>query len=299
MDIISVGSDGNIRHIRRPNRGAPVTAVLTLPPNSTFRSQPTVVGYGSGYLEVVTASQSGSLYHWRFQNGVWTKPVQVSGYVISQPILANLGDGKLVLLALGSDRRVYYWGFTNGAWSAFRRFSDTVVVNENFFSELAASSWGDGSLDLAMVENGTGALYHGRISAGYLHPNVIIREPFARVGGVLTDTPILTAFSSTRLNVLAVGTDHSVYSAWTSSVVVNRLNTMGIAWSGYHGIGGTNLKMGGVAKLGANELIAAGTDANGKVMLSHFTRGGWMQFQPVIGQSGNSLKRPTINNFGD
>src|SRR6185503_15273474 len=93
------------------------------PSGATFNTQPAMVGYASGQLEVVARAQSGVLFHWRFQNGAWSGATALSGTVLSQPILVHLGAGQLLTLAVGSNQQLYTWYFSNGAWSGARLFS--------------------------------------------------------------------------------------------------------------------------------------------------------------------------------
>ena len=94
--------------------------------------------------------------------------------------------------------------------------------------------------------------------------------------------------------MLAIGTDRVVYSTTSSPAGLYGLNQApSLAWNGYRDIGGRNLLMGGVVKLGSNELTAAGIDPAGRLMLSRFDGSNWLQFQPVIGQtSGSPMYRP-------
>jgi hypothetical protein len=300
-DIFEVGSDGRLRHTRRSSRGSSFTYAFSAVGGQLFRAQPAVVGYGSGQLEMVAVAQNNSLYFWRYQNGTWSSGVQIPGFVISQPVLAYVGAGQMVLLAIGGDRKMYMWSFTNGAWSAYAQVPTSFTINNLYFGRLAASSWGDGSLDVGLVDSQTGALNHGRIGPGYFTTGIALgltpSKAFTSLGGILVDTPILTAFSPTRINILAVGTDSNVYSTWSSpnySQAFLLSQAPPIVWSGYSYIGGNRVLLGGVAKLGANELTAAGIDSSGRLSLARFNGAKWMQFEPVIGQVTGSLLAPPM-----
>jgi hypothetical protein len=158
---------------------------------------------------------------------------------------------------------------------------------------MAASSWGEGSIDLALVEAQTGVLYHGRLGAQTITgaaSNIIGMTPgfsFTSLEGNLIDTPVLTAVSATRINILHVGTDRAVYSNWSSagtSPFVPIGQAPPIRWSGHGYVGVQNVLLGGVAKTGSSELTAVGTDTNGHVLLSRYSGAKWMQYQPVVGQ---------------
>jgi hypothetical protein len=297
-DIAHVGNDGLIRHVRKSFMGGSFPTTFSAVNGQLFRSQPALVGYGNGQLEMVAVAQNNTMYHWRFQNAVWSAPVAIPGTVISQPILVHVGSGQLVLVAVGGDRKLYLWSFTNGAWSGWRQVPTNFSINPMMFGPLAAASWGDGSFDLALVDAANGGLFHGRIGPGYFASGIGLTpsREFASLGGILIDTPILTAISPTRINILAIGTDRVVYSNWSSWEFSLYLSSSAppMRWSGYDAIGGTSLLMAGVAKLGSNELVTAGIDPGGRMFVSRFNGGAWSQFQPVIGQQQSTLLAPPL-----
>jgi hypothetical protein len=301
LDILTVSPEGALRHMRRFGKTATRASILPQPNSVVFQKQPTVVAYGNGFLEVVAVSTTGSLWHWRYLNGAWMAPVQVSGNVVSRPALVNFGGGQFMLLALGTDRRMYFWGFDSAVWSGFWSAPSNLVINENYFNSQSMAGWGDGTVDLAMVENGSGALYHGRFTAAMLY-STPLGEAFKYVGGVLTDTPLLTAVSPYRVIVLAIGTDRRVYSASTTKVAATQLNPLGIQWSGYFGMGGAGNRLSSIAKVGANEMSVAGIDGSGKLSISRYNGAVWSQFQSTVGPDMNLLSisaafRPQLSGF--
>ena len=300
-DVITVSSEGALRHVRWFGKTSWRTSILTQPNSVVFQKQPTVVAYGNGFLEVIAVSTTGTLWHWRYLNGSWTAPVQVPGNVVSRPALVNFGGGQLMLLALGTDRRPYFWEFNSGVWSGFWRAPTNLVVNENYFSPQSIAGWGDGTVDVAMVEYGSEALYHGRFSAS-MFTATPIGEALKYVGGVLTDVPVLSAVSPYRVIVLAIGTDRRVYSASTLKVAASQLNPLGIQWSGYFAMGGAGNRLSSIAKVGANEMTVAGIDASGKLSVSRYNGAVWSQFQSIVGPNSNSfaisaLYRPQMVGF--
>jgi hypothetical protein len=299
-DTVLVGSDGRLRHIRRGDRTSGSTFVFPAPANQLIRAQPALVGYGNGQLEMVAVGQNGALFHWRYQNGSWTSATQLSGTVLSQPILMHLGAGQLATLAVGTDQRLYLWYFSNGVWASPRQMTTSFLINPVLFGPMAASSWGEGSIDLALVEAQTGVLYPGRLGAGSItnasfSVGMTPGSAFTSLGGNVIDTPVLTALSPTRINVLDVGTDHAVYSRWSTadtSVPFVAGQSPPIVWGGYHYLGGQNLLLGGVVKTGSDDLTAVGIDADGRLLLSRYCGSKWMQYQPVIGQSTQTQLSP-------
>ena len=222
-------------------------------------------------------------------------------------LLVNLGGGQLYRRHR-SNQHPYFWYFSNGVWATARQINSTFLINPVLFSQTAVSSWGEGCIDLVVVEAGTGTPYHERLGAALITaapPWVAGMTPgfnFASLGGNWIDTPIVTALSATRISILAVGTDHRVYGSWSwpdTSHPVLAGQAPAIQWDGYGDLGGVNLLMGGVAKTGANELTAVGIDTSGHVYLGRYYGGKWNQYQPIAGQNTQTqlsppLYRPTV-----
>jgi hypothetical protein len=308
-DTVLAGPDGRLRVVRILYGGSNTT-VLSAPAGVTFAAPPAAVTYGNGQLEVVGVAQSGALYHWRRQNGNWTNATQLNGQVLSQPILMHLGAGQLVTLAVGLDQRLYLWYFSNGSWASSRPITTGFLLNQILFGPMAASSWGEGSIDLALVEAQTGALFQGRLGAGTITNTTTMGMTqgrlFTRLGGVLIDTPLITAISETRANILSVGTDHAIYSSWSSpdpdKTIFPSTQAPPVVWVGFDYLGGEYVLLGGVARTGANELTAVGTDQSGRLLLSRYRGVRWMQYQPITGQNPLTQLspprfRPTVTTF--
>jgi hypothetical protein len=300
LDSLLIGADGRLRHVRGGERGSSSTMLLPNPSGATFNTQPAMVGYGSGQLEVVARAQSGALYHWRFQNGTWSSATALSGATLSQPILVHLGVGQLLALAVGSNQQLYTWYFWNGVWSSARLFTTSFAINPMRFGPMSASSWGDGSVDLALVSAANGAMYHGRLGAAAVIGTAFSfsltpGKSFSSLGGVITDTPLLTAFGPTRISILSMGTDNAVYSA-ESSRDTSHTNPPNqapdIVWVNYDYLGGENLLLGGVIKTGPFEASAVAIDPAGRVMVSRYSASRWIQYQPVAGQNLMTLLSP-------
>lgn len=164
VDLLSVGTDGKVKHVRRHNRYSSVAATLPGQTGLSFSKQPSLVGYGEGQLDAVAVATTGVMYHWRRLNGVWQNPVAISGTVSSAPILVNTGGGQLELFALGGDGKVYRWRFLGAIWSSWVQLPSVFGFNPNYFAHGSAASAGDGTVDLAVVRNQAGSLlYHRRV----------------------------------------------------------------------------------------------------------------------------------------
>lgn len=206
VDVIAVGSDQKIRHLRQFNRAALSSVTLPGQTNLNFQRRPAVVGYGEGQLDVIGVTTTGTIYYWRNLNGVWQNPRQISGTVSSPPILVSTGSGQLELLALGGDNKLYRWRFINGAWGSWQQIPSTFTMNPNYFGQGSATTWGDGTVDLAVIRIVSGTLvYHRHIEPRddtVSLPNQPA-QAFQSIGSGAGDQPFIAAAAS-NLKIVVV-----------------------------------------------------------------------------------------------
>lgn len=311
VDVLYLGADGVPKHLRYRNTWAPSNLALDLPPGRRFNSPLAAVGFGGGQVEVVAVAQDGSLHHWRHRNGRWEPPRQLPGIVISAPILVNTGAGQLELFAIGTDQRLYRWSFRNGQWENPSQISSPFGLNAVLFGQQAASSWGDGTVDLVVVEAGTNRMFHRRVVARAqppVRPLPPLPPPgsppagFQEIGGTAGDVPVLTAFGPTRLNILVTGSDGRAYATWgevpaearRGPVIVRRFGSPAIQWRRLAPLSGSRMLLGGAARLGDQDLAAVAVDPEGRIFFSRLTGGRWSGFLPVQRQTSNVQRRPLV-----
>lgn len=282
VDVIAVGSDQKIRHSRQFNRAALISTTLPGQTNLNFQRRPAVVGYGEGQLDVIGVSTVGTIYHWRNLNGVWQNPRQISGTVSSPPILVATGSGQFELLALGGDNKLYRWRFTGGAWSNWQQLPSTFTMNPNYFGQGSATTWGDGTVDLAVVSIQSGAyIYYRRIEPRddtVSLPNQPA-QTFQNIGSGAGDQPYIAAVASIGKSIvvkdaLSSGIRHFSFGAggWQTQVLTNPL---GVQTSGL------------LVDSGGYKLLA--TDLNGRTYLCDY----WFHLLPVPEQvAATQLRLP-------
>ncbi len=279
-DIIAVGSDQKIRHIRQFNRAAFAPALLPGQANLNFQRRPSVAGYGEGQIDVIGVSTAGTIYHWRYLNGNWQTPRLISGTVSSPPILVATGGGQLEFFALGGDNKLYRWRFTGGAWGNWQQIPSTFTMNPNYFGHGSATSWGDGTVDLAVVRIVSGTpVYHRRFEPRddtIALPNQPA-QTFQNIGSGAGDQPFIAAAASNLRIVMvkdAVSSEIREFAfgagSWRTQIFNNPL---GVRPSGF------------LIDSGGYKLLA--TDLNGKTYLSR----SWFELLPVPEQNQATLLR--------
>ena len=254
----------------------------------------------------------------------------VKGVILSAPILVATGAGQLELLAIGgepvtegsslvNDPHLYRWRFVNGAWADAQKIESNFTPSATYFGQQAASSWGDGTVDVIVVEDSTGKMFHTRLlSAPVLADNVIIlpgttpgppTPVFREIGGSTMDTPVLTALTADHLGLFALGTDQYAYENWAAlpppstggrfdririwSPVDYALGLY-LQWSGFRPLTATPVVLGGVARLGARELAMLAADPNGRVYQNRLVGSRWLGFAPLAGQPPQPRRTPSF-----
>jgi hypothetical protein len=303
VDMIVISRDtGRPLHLRRINRRVMAVNDLSLPPSVRISSPLVAVSHGAGWIDLVGTANNNSVYHWRFRNGSWSSPTQLSGVFLSSPALAYVGAEQLELFAVGADRRLYRQRFVGGRWNGWAMVSGNFPINPILFGQSAVASWGDGTVDMIVVNAQNLALMHRRIGPGVeaCRPGVRICPPFPRsfnaIGGTSIETPVLTAIGPSRLNVLAMGADHAFYNKWGSppSPPGMFVGDPPINWGDLRLLGGGGLLIGNSAHTGRENIAAIGTDRSGHLFVARYRQDHWTGFQPVMGQSPRILLSPPL-----
>lgn len=300
-DTIIIRSDGRPEHERRFSDGSAYPMVLQRPGGVTLLST-SAASYGNGFIELAARGSDNRIYHWRYRGGAWTAPVAIATNVISAPILIHKGAGQTELLGIDLDYHLYRWRFVNNAWQPRLSIAHSFRINPALFGSASASSWGDGTVDLAVVGLDTRSLYYRRIGPG----DEICTAPFGcptqrsftTLGGSVMEDPIMTAFSPTRLNVLVMQG-----LSWYS-ISANKYTPMfmpippppdpPVVWTSFQGIGGSEMLVGAAANTGRNNFAALGVK-EGRFFINRNIGGTWTGFQSIIGQQpGQVLRLPII-----
>ena len=294
FDTIALDTKGRPSHVRSFSNGGGTITTLLVPSGVTLTAL-SAVSYGNGLVELVASATNNRIYLWRYRNGAWSSPVSIATGVISAPILVYKGAGQLELLAVDLDYRLFRWRFVGNAWQPPLLVPSTFRVDEKTFGPQAAASWGDGSLDLAVLDKDTKALNYRRIGpgdevcSGFGCPAARV---FANLGGSNLETPVFSAFGPTSLNILTMQG-----LKWYS--ITSRSNPFqvitfpprpdpAINWGGFEYIGGDEMIVSGAANTGRKNLAAVGIK-EGHILVNRFVNGHWSGFQTVIGQPPEQL----------
>jgi hypothetical protein len=217
VDVLFIGQDGKPQHLRRLNNRQVWYEII---PSTMSVSAIAATSLGDGQIELVATTPNRTLHQWRYIHGVWNGPAQIASAISSKPAIVSLGAGELALLAIGEDRQLRYLKFENGRWQTPQQIFTLSRVSAARFGPSSVSSWGDGTVDVMLVDDGNGRMLHRRILPNEEFPTGITLNQegpskFSSLNHQATDTPILTAFGPHRLNVVVKGADGRVYSYWT------------------------------------------------------------------------------------
>ena len=185
-----------------------------------------------------------------------------------------------------------------------RSFPQTFKSITSLFGPSAVSSYGDGSVDVVVVNRTTEEVNHRRIGPGdeTCVPNPPLPCPaprvFANLGGRAWEDPVLTAFSPTRLNVLVMQ-GLKWYSTWASKhpfqlVTIPAPRDPRLLWSGYEFIGGEGIVVSATAHAGRKHFSAVAIGMGGRLFINRLHDERWTGFQPVIGQTPNMILRSPV-----
>lgn len=295
VDLLSVGTDGKVKHLRRNNRYASTSTTLPGQTGLTFQKRPTMVGYGEGQLDAVAVATTGAMYHWRRLNGIWQNPVQLAGTVSSPPVLVNTGGGQLELFALGGDGKVYRWRFFGAAWSNWTQLPSSFGFNPNYFAHGSAASAGNGTVDLAVVRSGTGSLLYHRTVEPRDDTVSLPGQPaqnFVSIGSNAGDQPFIAVRRVDDKIVLV----RDAITGNTNEYRFSQAN--GWAFQSFSE-NSSGVRIGGITAI-SNFYGAIGIDPLGRVFLRE--RDGSQTFtipmiQPANSRQGTPLFRPAIVSY--
>src|SRR5260370_26206988 len=183
-----------------------------------------VASWGAGRLDVLAIGVDNSLYHTSFdissgwQNG-WDA---LGGGLTSDPAAASFAKGRIDAFSRGANYGVWHDSrdpsYPGNGWSGWQTLAGS------FASAPAASSWGSGRVDIFAV-GGDSALYHKWYDptapgSGWSGDAGQPDDPngwYSR-GGSLTSDPGAASWGPKRIDVFALGTDHSVQHASRDAV---------------------------------------------------------------------------------
>ena len=287
---------GGIRDIRVLN-GFPVPSDLPGSNDGDYLSA--VAAYGNGQIELVGVAADHSILHWRRVNGTWQDPITISTHVLSAPTLTYVGDGQLDMFAVGGDLHLRRWRFVNDGWTNEYRVPSDFNMSAVAFGPSAASSWGDGTVDLAVVEAQTGKMFHARTQPA--RTNGDINLVFNVVGGKTVDTPTVVALEPYRIGIFAAGTDNFFYENWSRSDSSRSWTfhdidvAKNLVWPGFRPLTSTTVLSSSPAKLSSTGLAMLATESStGRVFYNRLVHGVWSGFTPIAAQPNEIQQRPSF-----
>jgi hypothetical protein len=149
-DVLWRSSSGKLQYrYRRP--GGSWTRALNL--GGALASQPTVVSWGPGRLDVVARGTDNALWHRALRDGSWSAWTSLGGKLTSAPAISSQGPGRLDVFVRGTDGGLWQRSFVSGSgWSKWRSLGGSLT------SSPAATSWSSGRIDV-FVRGRSGRIY--------------------------------------------------------------------------------------------------------------------------------------------
>ncbi|MEZ5427983.1 MAG: hypothetical protein R2747_17055 [Pyrinomonadaceae bacterium] len=297
FDTFAILQNGKPEHTRHYSGGTTFPQTLNVPAGVVLTGL-AASAYGNGFVDLAASSADRKIYFWRFRGGVWSQPTVVADQVISAPILLHVGAGQIELLAVDSDHTLFRWRFAGNAWQPRLSVENGFFIDNERFSGVSASSWGDGTVDLVAVELNSRKLHHRRIGPGVWNcttPGCPPPRAFRNIGGVALETPVLTAFSPTRLNVLTMQ-GLRWYSSWGTAIQFQPFpppRDPVLGWTNFQPIGGDEMIVGGSADTGPGNFAAIAV-REGEFFINRNERGRWTGFRPVTGQKVEQIIRQPV-----
>lgn len=298
FDTFVLLKSGKLQHTRYYSNGT------SYPQNLTTPTGVKIVGisattYGNGFVDLAATTSDSRIHFWRYRGGFWSQPTIVANQIISAPILKHTGAGQLELLGIEFDYNLRRFRYAENAWQNPLGISHNFQIDDKKFSSVSASSWGDGSVDLIVADLNSSKLYHRRIGPG----NWTCTQPFGcppprtfkPIGGISLESPVLTAFSPTNLNVLAMQ-GLRWYNSWASAMPFQPYPAPRdpvIKWSSFNYIGGDEMVVSGTAHSGRSNFAAIGVK-EGKFYINRNENWNWTGFQPIIGQKPEQVIKTPI-----
>lgn len=118
----------------------------TIPGNQLMTSQPAVVSWAIGRIDVFARGQAGNLIHEWLDGGTWYNWESLGGCIIGSPTVTTWGPGRLDIMVKGcntSGANLYHIWY-DGSWHPWEQ----LATNARMASSPSAVSWGPGRIDV-------------------------------------------------------------------------------------------------------------------------------------------------------
>jgi hypothetical protein len=159
----------------------------------SLRSQPAVVSWGPGRLDVFARGTADELTWRAWRSGAgWTSWRSLGGVLSSAPTVASWRPGRLDVFVRWSDGSMRQRTYDTGTWAAWRSRGGTLT------SSPAAASWAEGRIDVVARTAGN-ALAHRSFTTGRGWSS------WRSLGGRLSAQPAVATPVAGRLDVVTRG----------------------------------------------------------------------------------------------
>ncbi|HZG92446.1 MAG TPA: hypothetical protein VEZ42_19735 [Pseudonocardia sp.] len=256
VDLVTRSPGGGLVHHYRPPGGSWSRAIDL---GGSVASQPAVVSWGPGRLDVFARGTDDRLWHRAFDGARWWDWTSLGGSLRSAPAVASWSAGRLDVVVRGSDGALWHRAFDGTRWWDWASRGGALT------SGPAAVSWSAGRLDL-FVRGPDEGLWHQAFGDGRWWG-------WVPLGGVLTSQPAVAAPAPGLLDVVVVGTDRAAHL---------RRHSPATGWVGWRSLGGQfSSGPGAHADGGVVRVVGRGSDGVVHEAARPAPAAGWTGWTPV------------------
>lgn len=177
LDVVSVGSDGNIWHSSYLNGTWSGWGSIGKPTAAT-PSAPTIASWGANRLDIFVQA-GGTLYH-KTWDGAWSAWTSRGSGIKAKPAAVSWGANRIDVVAVGTDDQLYHQSYA-GVWSGFGAIGGNVATGTG----PAIASQGANLLNI-YVKGSNGRVWHKSWGGSW--------SAFVDIGGAIGGSP--AAFTS-------------------------------------------------------------------------------------------------------
>jgi hypothetical protein len=163
----------------------------TIPEPQMMASQPAVVSWSVGRIDVFARGQAGDLIHTWLDSGIWHPWESFGGCIIGAPTVTSWGAPRLDVFVEGcspinGSNLFHIWSDSNG-WHPW----ELLPANQIMASSPSAVAWSSGRIDL-LARGVDGSLIHGWVDTSW--------HLWESMGGCVVGTPAASSWGPNRLD---------------------------------------------------------------------------------------------------
>lgn len=172
-----------------------------------FISEPAVVSWGPGRLDIFAVDRKRNLLHKYFDGGKWVGWEILGEKIASTPTAVSWGVNRLDVFGVRADGKLYHKYWDGSQWSDWEDFGG------RFDATVSVTSWGVDRLDIVGLGD---SQYHYKYWDGnQWNPSV---DTWFPKQGNFSSAPSIVSWGENRLDIFGVGNDNELaHQTWYGS----------------------------------------------------------------------------------